>query len=262
MIDLAPNSKRGLELAGPLILAGGFGNEFERTLISRAHALVTSPVSLRAHAPARGETRVLEFPGGFLLHKASANPGLAAVLRAHRLIWRRIDLVIILSLAGQDRMHWGQIARRVSRIESIGALELEIVEESDARQVVAAVRAETDLPIVAKVPLEGVLERAAAALEGGADALTIGLAPLGAAFTVGQAWDGRLAGPVVKPLALRAVRTMAGSFPETPLIAAGGVQTASDVRDFLEAGARAVQVDTALWRDPEVLMEIAKGPLE
>lgn len=27
MIDLAPNSKRGLELAGPLILAGGYGGK-------------------------------------------------------------------------------------------------------------------------------------------------------------------------------------------------------------------------------------------
>ncbi len=259
MIDLAPNSKRGLELSGPLILAGGFGGELDRSLVSCAHALVTSPISLLARAPIVGEPRLIEFPGGILLRHGSANPGLAAVLHRHRHLWRRLDLAIILSLAGEDLVHWREIARRVSRFESVAALELETVEGLGAREAVSAVRAETELPIIVKIPLEGAKESAETALEGGADAVSVGLAPRGTALIGGKKWEGRIAGPAVKPLALRAVYATAESFPETPLIAVGGVQTASDVREMLEAGADAVQIDTALWREPETILQIAGG---
>ncbi len=65
-------------------------------------------------------------------------------------------------------------------------------------------------------------------------------------------------GPVVKPLVLQAVRMVADSFPDNPVIAAGGVETAADVLDLLAAGAQAVQVDVALWRDPTRVLKIAR----
>lgn len=199
---------------------------------------------------------MMPVPGGFLYDRRGANPGLALVLQANRHIWRRLDATIILSLASEDRVHWGEIGRRVSRVEVIAALELEIDEESDVLAEIRAVRSETDLPIVAKIPFESGLKQGEAALKGGADALSVGLGPRGSACIDGRQWEGRLAGPVLKPLTLRTVRLIAQSHPECPLIAAGGVETAADVRDLLAAGARAVQIDTALWRDPEVMLEI------
>jgi dihydroorotate dehydrogenase (NAD+) catalytic subunit len=256
MIDLAPTSKRGLELNGPLIIAGGYGHELDGALISHVHALVTNPTTLRPRIPPRDETRLVQFAGGVLYARGGANPGLAAVLQANRHAWRRLRVPIILSLASEDMIHWPQMAARISRVESISALELEFGEVSDASEAIGLVKRETDLPIIAKIPLDRAQERCEEAISSGADALTVGLAPLGYARIHGTTWEGRLGGPPLKPIALREVTLLAQVDPAIPLIAAGGVETAADVLDLLQAGARAVQIDTALWRDPNSILEI------
>jgi dihydroorotate dehydrogenase (NAD+) catalytic subunit len=260
MLELAPNSKRGLELRGPLMLAaGGYGSEFDPALLAHVHALVTLPTTLRPRAPSRAATRRREVPGGFLLKRSGANPGLAAVLRVNRHLWRRLNLPVILTLGSADVNNWAEMARRLARVESVSALELEIREEMDASEALVEVKAQTDLPILARLPLERTLELAEAVLEGGADALTIGRAPRGMLVVDGKPWHARMLGPAVLPLALRAVREVVERFPETPVIGAGGIQSAEDVKQFLGAGARAVEVDVALWREPGVLAEIARG---
>jgi len=61
---------------------------------------------------------------------------------------------------------------------------------------------------------------------------------------------GGLSGPAIKPIALRAVYLAAGA-TSLPIIAAGGVSSGRDAIEFLMAGASAVQVGTATFRDPE-----------
>ncbi len=259
MIELAPNSKRGLELRGPLMLAaGGYGSEFEPELLARAHALVTLPTTLQPRAPAPGATRVRAFPGGFLLKRSGANPGLAAALHAERHLWPRLNLPVIFTLGSADVVHWSEIARRVAKVQGVSALELEIREEMDVQAALAEIKEQTNLPILARLPLERTLENADAAMAGGADALTVGRAVRGVCMVDGKMWHGRMMGPALLPLALRAVWEVAEHFPGTPIVGAGGVESASDVRAFLAVGARAVQVDVALWREPEVFIEIAE----
>ncbi len=258
MIELAPNSKRGLALAGPLILSGGYGGEWDRALLEQAHALLTLPITLRPRSPALSRARLQEFPGGFLLNRHDANPGFAAVLRAQRHLWRRIKIPVVLTLAAGDAAHWMELARRAARIESISALELELAEEVSTREAVGAVRATTSLPLIAKLPLEHALETVEAVLAAGADAVCVGLAPSGQVVRTGEVWEGRLNGPALRPLTLRVLRAVAERFAEVPLIGAGGIHNADDVREFLHAGARAVEIDTVLWRDPRVFDAIAK----
>ncbi len=258
MIELAPNSKRGLELRGPLMLAaGGYGSEFDPELLARAHALVTLPTTLHPRTPALAATRVREITGGFLLKRSGANPGWAAVLRAERYTWPRLKLPLIFTLGSADVDHWAELAQRVAGVPEVSALELELREEMNVREVLERVKWETDLPLLVRLPLEHTLEYAEAALGEEVDALTIGRAPRGMLFVEGKPWHGRMLGPAVLPLALRAVSEVAEHFPETPLVGAGGIQTAEDVRAFLAAGARAVEVDVALWRAPAVFVEIA-----
>ncbi len=259
MIELATSGKRGLELSGPLMLAaGGYGSEFGADTLEHVHAFVTLPTSLRAHAPARHVPRVSDLPGGALLNRDGANPGLAAVLREQRHAWRRLPVPLILTLAGEDVGHWSEIAARVGRVEAISGLQLELWEAIDARQAVAQVRAQTDLPLLARIPLERPLQTAEAALEGGADALVVGLEPRGVEIGV-EWWSGRLAGPFCKPLALQALYDVAVRFSETPLVGAGGIHSAEDVRAFLQVGARAVQIDTITWRNPGSVRAISRA---
>ena len=60
---------------------------------------------------------------------------------------------------------------------------------------------------------------------------------------------GGLSGPALKPIALRHVY-LAASVTSLPILAAGGVSSGMDAVEFLMAGASAVQVGTATFRDP------------
>jgi dihydroorotate dehydrogenase (NAD+) catalytic subunit len=256
MIDLAPGSKHGLELRGPIILAGGYGGELGPELVSRANALVTLPTSLRPHVASRSLPRIFGFPGGFLYERGGSNPGLAAVFHSRRLFWKRLGIPLILSLAYADVTHWGEIAERASHLDEIAGLELEMNEDSDVKGGVNAVRAHNDLPLILKLTLERADEQAKQGTEAGADALTVGHGPRGICTLDGRRWEGRLGGPAVKPLTLRALARVRESFPEVPLIAAGGAYSAADVKDYIEEGASAVQIETAIWRDPQMLSRL------
>ena len=60
---------------------------------------------------------------------------------------------------------------------------------------------------------------------------------------------GGLSGPAIRPIAVRIVFDVARKVG-LPVIGIGGVETVDDVVELLLAGASAVQVGTALFRDP------------
>jgi dihydroorotate dehydrogenase (NAD+) catalytic subunit len=66
----------------------------------------------------------------------------------------------------------------------------------------------------------------------------------------------------VHPVAVRAVWECRAAFPETPIVGVGGVQSGRDAAELLLAGADAVQVGTATFRDPrapwKVLRQLAR----
>jgi tRNA-dihydrouridine synthase len=73
----------------------------------------------------------------------------------------------------------------------------------------------------------------------------------------GRLVSGRLYGPFIKPLVLR----MVGQFARRvniPVTGAGGIHSPQDARDYLEAGAVAVQIDSVTWIEPSLLETIAR----
>jgi dihydroorotate dehydrogenase (NAD+) catalytic subunit len=58
-----------------------------------------------------------------------------------------------------------------------------------------------------------------------------------------------LSGPAIKPIALRMVYDAAHAV-KIPIIGMGGISQASDIVEFLLAGATAVQIGTASYWDP------------
>lgn len=69
---------------------------------------------------------------------------------------------------------------------------------------------------------------------------------------------GGLSGPAIKPIALRMVWQVARAV-KIPVIAMGGIMNATDAIEFLLAGASAVQVGTALFKDPYIPLQIIEG---
>jgi dihydroorotate dehydrogenase (NAD+) catalytic subunit len=101
-----------------------------------------------------------------------------------------------------------------------------------------------------------IVEIAAGALEGGADGLTLVNTLLGLALDVETgrpvlgAGGGGLSGAAVHPVAVRAVWECRAAFPDAAIVGVGGVASGRDAVELLLAGADAVQVGTATFRDP------------
>ncbi|HEX7587722.1 MAG TPA: dihydroorotate dehydrogenase [Anaerolineae bacterium] len=254
LIELAPNHKRGLTLANPLMLASASATD------ARLGAVVTLPLTLHARGGAP-LPRVFEIPGGCLIRTGAANPGLGKMLRDSRTIrsWAESRVPIIVALAAQAVRDWPAMAARLERVEGVGGIELLLNPTLDAAVAIRATRAATELPILAKLDLDNAVAMAADCLAAGANALVVGRAPRGMVMLGGKPWHGRLYGPAIKPLALRAVADLAALKLDAPLVASGGIHSLEDARDFLAAGALAVEIDSAAWIDPSLVERIALG---
>jgi dihydroorotate dehydrogenase (NAD+) catalytic subunit len=255
MIELAPSWKRSLTLRSPIILAaGGY-----TTAATNLGALVTLPTTLRARA-GTSTPRVAEIPGGVLVRTGAANPGLARVLRDFRRAWAASHTPIIVAFAVQSARDWVTMAAQLESVAGVGGIELHFNPAMDAPEHIRAVRAATELPILAKLDLDDARTIAADCVAAGANALVIGRAPRGMKIVDGKAWYGRLFAPAVKPLVLRVVAEIRDlrlapsgvEGLEIPLIACGGAHSAEDVREFLATGACAVEIDSAEWIDPGI----------
>lgn len=138
--------------------------------------------------------------------------------------------------------------------------------------VAACVKAAGATPVMVKLsPLfSQVVDLGRASETGGARALSVANTMLAGfpepekksvdgtvAWSIGRRFGG-LSGPALRPIALRMVDQLARALP-LPICGVGGIQSAHDVREFLAAGARVVQVGTANFANPWVCDEIARG---
>ncbi len=132
-----------------------------------------------------------------------------------------------------------------------------------------AATATCGLPRWAKLSATGdLVEIAAAAIEGGAEALTLINTLLGMVIDTEArkpllgGGGGGVSGRAMGPVAVRAVYDVHAALPDVPIIGVGGIATGADAVEMLMAGARAVQVGTATFADPrapaKVLRELAR----
>jgi dihydroorotate dehydrogenase (NAD+) catalytic subunit len=242
--------KSSLSFSFPLMNAAGtLGFALEPRLhgeLGQLGAFLTNPVSLTPRTPAHG-TRCLPFPGGFLLHTGYPNPGLEAVLRRCVPRWERSSIPVIVHLLGQGVDDLASMAMRLESVPGVMGIELGFPKDATRALVKAFVDAACgELPVIARLPVDQVVELAPPALEAGAEAVSLG-APRGALpLPGGRLVEGRLYGPALFPQALAAVRSLAQA--GAPVIGAGGVYSQANAQAMLSAGALAVQLDAVLWR--------------
>ncbi len=214
--------------------------------LARLGAFVTNPISLGARTPAHG-VRQRSFPGGFLLHTGHPNPGLRAVMRRYAPRWARAPLPVIVHLLAQGVDEVAVMVERLEGMEGVLGLELGLPPDIDEGAACAMVAAGIgELPVIARLPFERVVQLGPGVVEAGAVAVVMG-APRGALPAAdGEFFYGRMYGPAIFPGALATVRALAQR--EVPVIGAGGVYQQEQAKAILEAGAMAVQLDAVLWR--------------
>jgi dihydroorotate dehydrogenase (NAD+) catalytic subunit len=266
MIELAPRHKVGLPLSVPLMTAAGcfgYGPEYADLVdISRLGAIATNPVSLR---PRRGapQPRLVETPGGFILNTGDQNPGVRRVLQRYAATWKRLGRPVVVHLAPDDLEALARTARALETAGAVAGLEVGLPEDAspgEAAGLVSAAR-ESELPLLARLPLARAADLAPACAEAGADALVVGAPPIGSALHPagsGQVVTGRLYGPALHALALHALLTVR-PLVDVPLVGGGGIHSVEDARALLGAGAVAVQVDSAIFTDPALLGRLAEA---
>jgi dihydroorotate dehydrogenase (NAD+) catalytic subunit len=262
-----------LTLPNPILTASGtfgYGLEFAHLArLERLGGIVTKGLSL-APLPGNPPPRVGETRGGMLNSIGLQNIGIEKFLADVLPGLGRSPARVIVNLFGYEFDDYAALARRADPFEGIAAVELNVscpnVQKGGIEfghdpqlleRLVASVRAATTKPIVVKLsPNSGAtVELADAAQRGGADILSAINTVVGMAI---DPWTrrprlhtqrGGLSGPAIKPIAVRIVFDVARTVG-LPVIGVGGVETVDDVVEFLLAGASAVQVGTALFRDP------------
>lgn len=269
--DLA-TSVGEMTLANPVMVAAGCagtGRELDAFLdLSRVGAFVTRSVTLDPRA-GDAPPRAVETPAGLVSDTGLQGPGLQGFL-AQELSWlaqRRVRTVV--SIAGQNLGEWAELARRVGVSPGVAAVEVNLAwppgspaarDPYQAGKIVAAVRRDMPrgIPVLAKVEpvAHAVVDVARAAVEAGADAVVVGhglpalvLDPHTLRPALGSG-PGFLSGPAIHAVTLRCLWQVHEALPEVHLVGSGGVRTGHDALAMLAAGARAVQVGTAVLHDP------------
>jgi dihydroorotate dehydrogenase (NAD+) catalytic subunit len=280
-VDLVTGGKRNLSLANPVMTASGtFSNgiEYQRVFdIQRLGAIVSKAITLK---PRQGneQPRIAETAAGMINSIGLQNVGIDAILRDVAPVWATWRLPVIANIAGWSVADYADLARRLDGAPGVSGLEMNIscpnvksglefgLDPRAASEVTAAVRRETGLPLLVKLtPNAGdIVTMARAVADSGADALTLINTYPATAIDITRRrpalgfGSGGLSGPALKPIALRMVYQVAGAVP-IPVVGCGGISTGDDAIEFLMAGASAVQVGTATFRNPRAALDVLEG---
>jgi dihydroorotate dehydrogenase (NAD+) catalytic subunit len=275
----------GIRLDNPLVLASGVLGTTASALafVARqgAGAVTTKSCSL---APRAGHPTPIVAPvaGGLLNAVGLSNPGARAMADEIRAYRARCGVPVFASVFGRDAAEFAEVTAILAEAEpdlvEVNVSCPNVASEfgtpfgADAlatARIVEAVKARAaGIPVSAKLTIAAPSLRAMARAcrDAGADALTaINTVGPGMAIEVRSRRpilsnrEGGLSGPAVLPLAVRAIWEIAEAV-DLPIVGTGGVASASDALQMILAGATAVGIGTAVWREGVgVFARIASG---
>jgi dihydroorotate dehydrogenase (NAD+) catalytic subunit len=271
----------GLRLKHPVMNASGILGSY-REHIARLASYGVSAVVTKTITPKPREGYnppiIVELPTGGLLNAVGLeNPGKDIV---EELVSeaKKFRIPIIVSVGGRNEEEFVEVAVKADT-SNADAVELNLScphakgygieigsDPNIVYNVVKAVSSIVKIPVIAKLGLcDKVVDSAIKALEAGARALTLINTVKAMYIDVYTAKPfltnifGGLSGPPIHPIAVRVVYEV---YRETKaeIIGCGGIYDWATAAEMILAGARAVQVGTALMKNPrEVVENIVKG---
>lgn len=264
----------GLTLKNPVIGASGtfgYGLEFEDVVhLDKLGGFVVKGLS-REPMTGNPPPRLFETAAGMLNAIGLQNIGARAFLDDKLPKLRDIkNIVVFANVFGYTREDYERTIQVLNEGEGIAAYELNvscpntqhggIQFGSDPRsldEVITTAKRVSRKPLIVKLSpnVTSIAQMAHIAQEAGADAISLvntftamAIDPETRKPRIANVTAG-LSGPAIKPIAVRMVYDAAHSV-KIPVIGMGGISSATDILEFMLAGATAIQIGTASYWDP------------
>ena len=281
MVDLSVKI-RDLEFKNPVMTASGtsgFAEELSDFYdVSKLAAILLKGITLK-NRDGNAYPRMAETASGMLNAVGLQNKGVDYFIQN---IYPRIkdyDTHLIANVNGSTTEEYIEVTKKLNDLDRITAIELNIscpnVKEGgmsfgiscpSAEAVTREIRRVCSKTLIVKLtPNVTDITEIAKAVEGqGADSVSLVNTFLGMAIDAEKripllsTVTGGLSGPAIKPIALRMVWQVYNAV-KIPIIGMGGIMNSTDAIEFMLAGASAVQVGTAIFKDPFIPLQIIDG---
>jgi dihydroorotate dehydrogenase (NAD+) catalytic subunit len=267
----------GIDFQNPVLLAAGtaaYGRELASVIkLDTLGGLITKAVSVERRHGARSP-RVAEFEGGMINAVGLANPGVEEV-RAEHLPWLATKLragKVLVNVVGSRTEVFGTVVSLLDDSPAVAGFELNVscpnvraggmefgADPAWLTDVVRMARAATKKPVFVKLSptLQDIARSAQTAADAGADGISVVNTLPGLVIDVETRkpalgfGTGGVSGPGLLPVGVLATYKVSKAVT-LPVIGVGGISKATDIVQYVIAGASLVAVGTAAMQEPRL----------
>lgn len=276
----------GVAMANPLVASAGtcgYVGELADAIDPRRLGAITTKSITREPREGNAPWRIVGVPVGMLNAIGLANVGVDRFLREKLPQAASLGCPLIGSIAGHSIEDYVAVADAFDRAAAVPIVELNVScpntadglqfgEHAEALggllREVRPVLAKTKVLVKLSPNVGDIVAMAGAAIDGGADGLTMINTVSAMAIDVERRepllsrGSGGLSGPAIHPIAVRMVHQVYRAVAKdagVPIVGVGGVLSWQDAAEFILAGATCVGIGTGLFVDPRAPIAIATG---
>lgn len=267
----------GIDFQNPVLLAAGtaaYGRELSRVIdLDSLGGLITKAVSVERRHGARAP-RVAEFDGGMINAVGLANPGVEEVRDEH-LPWLAQNVRrarILVNVVGNRAEEFASVVAILDASRAVSGYELNVscpnvraggmefgADPAALTDVVKRARAATRKPLFVKLSpaLQDIGKTAQTAADAGADGISVVNTLPGLVIDVTTRkpalgfGTGGVSGPGLLPIGVLATYKVSKAV-RLPVIGVGGISKATDIVQYVIAGASLVAIGTAAMQQPRL----------
>ena len=255
----------------------GYGTEAPELVdVDRLGAIVTKSIT-RHPREGNPPPRIVETPSGMINSIGLANIGVEKYIKDLLPIYEGLSTKVIMNIAGTDIQEYVEIIELMESVSSVligyeiniscpnvkkGGMEFGVDCDMTAT-LTEKLRDITERLIIMKLSpnVSDIVSIGVSAENAGADAVSAINTVVGMSINAKTGMSdiytnyGGLSGPAIKPVGLAAVHKLHQKL-EIPIIGIGGIVSGEDTAEYMLAGATAVQVGTANFRNPGITENI------
>ena len=251
----------------------GYGTEAPELVdVNQLGAIVTKSIT-RQPREGNPPPRIVETASGMINSIGLANIGVEKYIKDLLQVYEGLSTKIIMNIAGTDIREYEEIMEMVESVSSViagyeiniscpnvkkGGMEFGVDCEMTAK-LTETLRGITERLLIMKLSpnVSDIVSIGMSAENAGADAVSAINTVVGMSINAKTGMSdifttyGGLSGPAIKPIGLAAVHKLYQQL-SIPIIGVGGIVSGEDAVEYMLAGATAVQVGTANYRDPGI----------